>query len=229
MDNINNISNIPKEESIDYKALFFKFYRYWYFFALTIFIFFIIAFLFNKYTKPIYKVNTTVLIQEDKSMMDPQSLIGFGLMGNQQNLENEIGILQSYSLTYRTLKELDFEISYFIEEDFKTRELYQNSPFDVIIDTAHLQPVNLKFYITILSNKKCKIEARGEEIKLYNFIDYTFSDNEIDNLDFDRTYEFGKQIKSQYYSFKIFLNKNYNEKEYKNKDLYFNFNDIESL
>ena len=229
MDNINNISNIPKEESIDYKALFFKFYRFWYFFALAIFIFFTIAFLFNKYTEPIYKVNTTVLIQEDRSSMDPQSLIGFGLMGNQQNLENEIGILQSYSLTYRTLKELDFGISYFIEENFITRELYNNPPFDVIIDTANLQPVNLKFFITILSNKKFKIEARGEEIKLYNFSDYTFSDNEIDNLDFDKTYEFGEQIKSQYYSFKIFLNKNYNEEEYKNKDLYFDFNDIEFL
>jgi uncharacterized protein involved in exopolysaccharide biosynthesis len=229
MDNINNISNIPKEESIDYKALFFKFYRYWYFFALAIFIFFIIAFLFNKYTEPIYKVNTTVLIQEDKSSMDPQSLLGFGLMGNQQNLENEIGILQSYSLTYRTLKGLDFGISYYIEENFITKELYHISPFDVIIDTAHLQPVNLKFFITILSDKKFKIEAKGEEIELYNFTDYTLSDNEIDNLNFDKTYEFGEQIKSQYYSFKIFLNINYNEEEYKNKDLCFIFNDIESL
>ena len=48
-----------KEESVDYKALFFKFYRHWYFFVITIFIALVIAFLFNKYTKPIYEVSTT--------------------------------------------------------------------------------------------------------------------------------------------------------------------------
>ena len=113
MENINNIQDFQQqEESIDIKALFFKFYRYWYLFALTVFVTLIIAFVFNKYTASIYEVSSTVLIQDKQSSsFDVQSLIGFGMGKAQQNLENEIGILQSYSLTSRTVKKLDFDIS----------------------------------------------------------------------------------------------------------------------
>ena len=112
MDNNINLQNIDqKEEPVDYKALFFKFYRFWYFFALTIFVALVIAFLFNKYSKPIYEAKTTVLIKDDKS--SAQNLIGIGFMNSQQNLENEIGILQSYTLTERAVRELNFYISYF--------------------------------------------------------------------------------------------------------------------
>ncbi|MCB0805588.1 MAG: hypothetical protein KDC05_07290, partial [Bacteroidales bacterium] len=80
----NTIQNIPQqpqpqqEEAFDYKALFFKLYRYWYFFVLTIFIALLIAFLFNKYTKAVYEVSTTVLIKDDRSAPDAQALMGFG-------------------------------------------------------------------------------------------------------------------------------------------------------
>jgi uncharacterized protein involved in exopolysaccharide biosynthesis len=73
VDNNNNYLNTNQEESIDIKSLFFKFFRYWYFFALTIFVSLLVAFLFNKYTKPVYEVKTTVLVKEDKAS---QGLLG---------------------------------------------------------------------------------------------------------------------------------------------------------
>ena len=132
MENLQNIQNIvqqQEEESFDYKALFFKLYRYWYFFILTIFIALLIAFLFNKYTKSIYEVSTTVLISDDKGAMDAQQLLGFGMNNNMQNIENEIGKLQSYTLINQTIRELDLKISYFEEDNFVTSELYKNNPF----------------------------------------------------------------------------------------------------
>ena len=162
----NNLDNIyaQQEESIDFKLLFFKFYRYWYFFALTIFVALVISFLFNKYTKPVYEVNTTVLIQDEKNAMDAQSLIGLGMFGGQKNLENEIGILQSYTLATSTIKMLDFDVSYFIEENFISKELYEDSPFTVIFDTNYPQPVNLRFKLTILSDKEFDRLVRPEKM-----------------------------------------------------------------
>jgi uncharacterized protein involved in exopolysaccharide biosynthesis len=78
------------EESFDYKALFFKIYRHWYFFVLTIIVALIIAFLFNKYTKPVYEVSTTVIIKSDRGTnIDPQQLIGLGFRGDLQNRSAE--------------------------------------------------------------------------------------------------------------------------------------------
>ena len=106
------------EESIDYKVLFYKIYSYWYFFLITIFIALLIAFLFNKYTPAVYRVKATVLIKDDKSRMDPQSLLGISLMSSAQNIQNEIGILRSYAVSNRAVRKLDLKVSYFIEENF---------------------------------------------------------------------------------------------------------------
>ena len=169
----NNYTEFQQEESFDYKALFFKLYRYWYFFILTIFIALLIAFLFNKYTKPIYEVKTTVLINDTKGgEMDAQSLMGFGFMNSQQNVENEIGKLQSYTLVNEVVRDLDLYIAYFREENFITKELYKDNPFVLVFDSAHLQPINLKFKITILNNKSFTLEAEGKNIKLYNYKEY---------------------------------------------------------
>ncbi len=106
----------------------------------------IIAFLFNKYTRPIYEVKTTVLIENQRGGdIDPQSLIGLGFRNQWQSLENEMGKLLSYSLAERTIKSLDFEVSYFIEENFITQELYKESPVLVVFDTSHRYPIYVEF------------------------------------------------------------------------------------
>lgn len=123
-----------QEETIDLKMLIFKFARFWYLFVISIFIALLVAFLFNKYTKPVYEVKTVVLIKDQKAgKMDPTALLGLSF-GGQQNLQNEIGILKSYSMGFRTIKELGFEVSYYREEGFITQELYRKAPFTVEID-----------------------------------------------------------------------------------------------
>jgi len=116
---VENFQPYQQEETIDLKALFFKFTRFWYLFAISIFIALLVAFLFNKYTKPVFEVKTSVLVKDNKSKMDPSALLGgLGLGNNQQNLQNEIGILMSYSLSDRTIKSLGLEVSYFREDGF---------------------------------------------------------------------------------------------------------------
>ena len=232
MDNLTDI-NQQKEESVDYKALFFKFYRYWYFFIITIFIALLIAFLFNKYTKPIYKVTTTVLVQDEKknATMDPSSFMeGFGLFSSKKNLENEIGVLKSYTLTSRAVKELNFNVSYYAEDNFITRELYKESPITVILDSIQPQAINLRFNITFISNQKYKLEVDGENVDLYDFREYKkITDKKIEKISLNQTYNFGDQVVSKYFKFKVVLNDNYLKHTLTSKRMSFVFNDLESL
>nr|MBC8488976.1 hypothetical protein [Bacteroidota bacterium] len=233
--NIQNIQNITQqqEESYDYKALFFKLYRYWYFFILTIFIALLIAFLFNKYTKSVYEVDTTVLVKEDNSAPDAQALLGFGFRGNQQNVVNEIWKLKSYTLVNQAVRELNMELSYFKEDNFITSELYKDSPFKVVFDTLHLQPVNVKFKLSILSNKNYTLEAEGNEAKLYDYEKFEIYKDENPTkqvmISIDSTFAFGQYIYNDSYRFKIVLNKQYNPEIHNNKNYYFVFNDVDQL
>ncbi|MDY0335132.1 MAG: hypothetical protein RBR47_09245, partial [Bacteroidales bacterium] len=214
-----------QEESIDIKLLFIKFFRYWYFFALTVFVALVIAFLFNRYTKPVYEVKTTVLIKDDKA---GQNLIGIGIGNSQQNLENEMGIINSYALAARTINNLNFEVSYYKEDNFITSELYKSSPFEVVMDTAHVQPINVKFSIIIQSNSAYQLILQAENASLYSFGEREEISTVDDPIVINKTYKFGEEIETDIFKFTILLTENF-DKEAINQNLSFVFNDYQSL
>ncbi|MCI0472664.1 MAG: Wzz/FepE/Etk N-terminal domain-containing protein, partial [Ignavibacteria bacterium] len=211
---LNNIYQQPQsqqEEAFDYKAFFFKIYRHWYFFILTIIVALIIAFLFNKYTKPVYEVSTTVIIKNDRNAnIDPQQLIGLGFRNDLQNIENEIGVLASYSLTERTVKNLDFFVAYFEEENFISKELYGDNIFEVVYDTGHVQPVNIEFKVNVLSSSKYHIQAEAEKVPLYDYGSFNEAEEKIELLKLNDTLFFGEQFENEALSFHLVLRKNVN-------------------
>ena len=226
-----NLQDInQQQQSVDYKIILFKFYRYWYFFAVTIFIALIVAFIFNKYTKEVYEVKTTVLVKDkSENKINPQDLLGMGLFNNMQNLQNEIGILSSYTLTYRTVTKIGFEVSYFIENNFVTKELYKDSPFVVIMDTTFPQPVNMYFKLKMLSKDTFKLETNDEAIKFFNFSTRKTIEDRKENIFTDETYSFGKEIQTKNFKFKVVLNDKFDEKADLKKSFSFIFKDYDGL
>lgn len=227
----NYIKELEQEETIDFKQLFYKFYKYWYLFIITIFTALTLAFLFNKYTEPIYKVGTTVMIKDDKSGFDPQMMLGLGSMKGAQNLENEIGVLKSRSLVTRAIRALNFNVSYYLEDNFVTRELYLKSPFSVVFDTAFPQPTGLRYQLTILPNNKFMLTTEGESAGVYSYSKQRDVENLPENLNINikQEYSFGQEIKGDYYNFMVLLNTEYNPKEHLNKKFIFNFNKTADL
>ena len=219
-----------KQQAIDYKVILFKIYRYWYLFAVTIFIALIIAFIFNKYTKPIYEVKTTVLIKDkSENRLNPQDIIGLGLFNNMQNLQNEIGILTSYSLTYRTVTKIGFEVSYFVEENFVSREMFKDSPFIVVFDSSFSQPVNLRFNLAILSKDKFRLECKNEDVTFYNYSLKIADEGRLERIAYEETYFFGQEIQNKDFKFRILLTSNFLPKQDINKSFYFLFKDYTGL
>lgn len=226
---MNQFENISyQEENIDIKAMFVKYLRYWPLAAITIILALIASYVFNKYTSPIYEVSTTVLIEEDKSSMGPQDLLGFGLIGNKKNLENEIGILKSYSIAYSTIRKLDFNISYFYEDGLITKELYQNAPIIVEFDKLHPQLVRTHFNIEILSNSQYKIQFEGDYNRTYDFIEHKFLQEHL-NIAYSDIHNFNEIVTSPFIKFKVSINPEYVSQINEYDKLSFIFNDIDYL
>jgi len=104
-----------QEQSIDIKSILFKIIHFWYLFAITITSGIVIAYCFNRYSVPVYEAKTTILIQDDKkksSFTSQDFMNGMGLFSKQKNIDHEIGILKSYTLTEKVVKELGFNITY---------------------------------------------------------------------------------------------------------------------
>ena len=102
--------NLPEDDNIDVRRYLSLFISNWYWFAIALFIALTLVYGINRYSEKIYSVSSTLLIKDDQlgnMNSNAASVIpGGDIFKSQQNLKNEMGILKSFSLNYRVMKEL---------------------------------------------------------------------------------------------------------------------------
>jgi tyrosine-protein kinase Etk/Wzc len=76
---------------------------------------------------------------------------------------DQIVILQSYSVVDSVLRRMDLDVYYFETHRFlgtyRKNELYHDSPFRVVWDKGHLQPLDKPIYIRIMDSGRFEIES----------------------------------------------------------------------
>jgi capsular exopolysaccharide synthesis family protein len=165
----NSREYIFRDETIDLKKYFIKILINWHWFLFSLFFSLTIAYLINRYTEPIYSVNSTIIVRDDeksKGLTGAENIIeGLEMFSSKKNVNNEIDVLKSYSLTNRALKELkDFEVTYIMvgRRGIKESKLYTFSPFIVELDSTHKQLKNQPVNITILDSEKLRIRINNK-------------------------------------------------------------------
>ena len=166
---MDHLQDSVQEESIDIRDFLLKMLGYWHYFVISLIVAIMLAFLINRVTTRVYQIKTTLLVQEEQSMLDAKFAVGMNLYNSSYRLYNEIGILKSYTLTQRALKHLDFTVGYYTSQHMLERELYHECPFRVVLDSTTAQPLFTEIHIEILSPEKFKVTADGRNVSLYNF------------------------------------------------------------
>jgi capsular exopolysaccharide synthesis family protein len=205
-----------QEETIDIKALILKYSQYWYYFVASILFFGCIAFLNNRYTTPKYSVSTTLLIRDDNNtQLGAENLLeGLELFSGKKNLKNEIIILSSYSLFEKVIEELNLGVSYYQHGFLQTNELFGISPFEVEVDTSHIQLTGINFQIIPINNKEFTLSVSASNQFPYNILTKRLEKSLIANIDIEKKYAFNSIIESKFFSFRV------------NKSIYFNLEKI---
>lgn len=113
------------------KDLLLRYLRNWKWFALSVVVCLILGFVYLRYQAPVYEVNATILIKDDKKGAISSELSAFedlGIFNSNNNIDNEIEILKSRSLMRRVVNELKLNISYFSYGRPIEHERYSNTP-----------------------------------------------------------------------------------------------------
>ncbi len=219
MNNIKQEYDIyQNEESIDIKKYLFLFISKWYWFAITIGIGVSVAYLVNRYSESVYRVNSSIIVSEENSDVGGIESIVEDMFRTRRRrramVENEITILKSYKLAQIAVEKLDFGITYtgVGRREIVESEMYKNSPFIVILDTSETNLRNYPVYVTILSNSKALIEINDK----YNIKQELF---------------FGENFRSTPFNFKIELRDagNFMYKKEESNKYYFNINTVNGL
>ena len=166
------------EETINVKEIIFKYSKYWYYFFLCIVFCLFGAFLYNRYTTPLYSGSTSILIRDDSnaSLGAENLLEGLELFSGKKNLKNEIGILESYDLIAKTIQDLQFQTSYFHVGKIRTAEVYKNVPFLSEVDSNNTQTLGIAFHVYILENNSFELNTEAKNVRQYIPVKKTFTE-----------------------------------------------------
>ena len=212
MDNL-ELQNKPQyqeEETLDLKVIIIKILSYWYLFVIGVIVALAVGFVYNRYTPNVYQTTASVFVKEDKMGIDPTSMMTGLTFKSSINIDNEIGILQSFGLRERTIKELDFfNVSYYVKGRLATRELYKSTPFNVELDYDTLQVVGNSYQIEFIDNESYRLKSKEGGYSVYS---YKTDSNAglIEMPDYEGVYRFGEWVNNGYNKFRIILNSNYN-------------------
>lgn len=195
---------------IDLRAIMGRMVSKWYYFVASVFIIMLGAFFYLKKADRIYKVSASLLInkKDQDALQSDKFMKGLGLLVNDSDKEDEVGILKSYSLIRHTVQTLDYGISYYVKERFRSRQVYRDRPFTIEIDSLHPQLVGLKFEVEILGPDRCLLKAEGEEVSVYDPIKDEVVGRVYD-YSFEREIKTGQPYEDNNLAFTITLDKNY--------------------
>ena len=158
-----------EEQSIDIKALIYIFLSRWYLFLISVIIAVGLGWLYNHFKTPQYQVAGTVLIKDQKSRLDPTSIMTGVYYGNYQNLDNELAILKSYTLCERVVKKMQLEVTYFDNTGFKAVELYKSAPFYIEFDKEIPQAVDLVYNIVFNNDETVSLKAESDHFTQFDY------------------------------------------------------------
>ena len=216
----NEIDN--NEETVDFKLLIKKYTAYWYYFILSVSVCLFIAFLYNRYIRPTYIVSTTIEIRDDNNtQLGVENILeGMEMFSVKTNIENEKAVLKSFTLSERTITELGLQLSFFKHGSVQTVNQYKVNPYNVIFDTSHLQLANVDMYIDILNDEEFKLKIDCKDQNTYDIKNNKKNNIIQANLSYNSTHEFEKQIKTDYFSFKLVKTPYFNKKTYLEDNTY---------
>jgi tyrosine-protein kinase Etk/Wzc len=199
-----------EDDNLDIKRYISLFLSNWYWFVISLFIAFTLAYGINRYSEKLFTVNSTLLIKDGQNggglSFAENFMPGSNVFNNRQNLNNELGILKSFRLNKRVIDSLpEFRTVYFGvgRRNFVESRMYKSCPFVVSAKTLDSQPEGVKINVRIISESSYFLEINGifnikREIKFGDrFIEKGF--NFIIDLRDPIGFKFNPDLSNKYY------------------------------
>jgi capsular exopolysaccharide synthesis family protein len=165
--NMVNQQHIEEEDSINFKEIVIKLLDKWPWFLSSVLICLIIAFLYGRYTPPIYLVKARVLVNDDEkgSSIGKQagSLMDLGgILGTKNSVDNEVEILKTRFLMEQVVRQMQLNVVYSKKINLVSRELYK-SPFTLRILKGVDTIVTTKLDVQKISKNRLLVSTKNFE------------------------------------------------------------------
>ena len=181
----------PKEiQAITPKQIWELLVQNWWIYLVCLSIAIAIAFYINRNTKPVYAIKTSALIKSSKDVNSAVSEVLYGeeLFGAKSvDLESEAYIMKSSTLISKTLKDLNFNVSYYSIVDGDVNEIYPDSPITLEFEGSNYIPYNYQILVIPLDSDTYSLSLETDS-KLESIFKKDHNLRMFDNM----TFKFGE-------------------------------------
>ncbi|MBS1741492.1 MAG: polysaccharide biosynthesis tyrosine autokinase [Bacteroidetes bacterium] len=126
-------SSVQKEDNLVTQLLA-KYITYWPAFLIFVIVAVSGAYVYLRYTTPLYEATATLIIKDEKKGADDSKLMeSLNMISTKKIIENEVEVLQSRSLMENVVKSLHLYAPVFIEGKVKAQPAYTASPLEIVV------------------------------------------------------------------------------------------------
>ncbi len=149
---LESMQESDEKSSIDFQAIYSTLVLNWKWFVLSLAICLGVAYIYLRYTTPIYQAQAKLLIKEEGQSRRGNSIqnaTNLGIISNSNGLDNEMEILKSKTLAQQAVFDLKLYVTYRHEGRVKDHLLYKNQEVNVDMDFEHLKRLKAPINLTI--------------------------------------------------------------------------------
>ncbi len=171
--------------AVDVGLVFFLIKRYKWIFSSVIVLVSALAFIYLRYSQPIYESKVLIQINDNRA----EQVLRLGNIGENDNaIAEAIEQIRSKVFLRRVVERLDVTVTYYTQGTFKNNELYRSSPFLVKINLKNKSLEGVQFFVDIDPLKE-------QGVLKYNNKELNFKINSwVNNKDFDITVFFNPEL-----------------------------------
>lgn len=154
--------------NLSFRDLFYKYVRFLPFFIISVAIALLGAFLYLRYTVPVYSAAGSMIIKSDQEARNGDKFDELLSSNRSQNIQSEIEILKSRPLMQRVVQALHLEFSYFAIGKIKKVNIYRQGPFLINALRITDSSATFAFKIKFVDNNSFRI---NDENKVFHYGD----------------------------------------------------------
>lgn len=132
---------------------------------LFVLIAFVAAYVYVRYTPPVYESNTIVQIKQENNM---SKVLELDKLQEMQDISGEIELLRSKVILRKVLAKLPLQVAYYNQGTVLQYELYKSSPYQVDVISFDSSFTNIPVFIEFENEKQFTLEYK------YGGKEYTF-------------------------------------------------------
>lgn len=159
----------PPSDDIDLMRYVSLFLSNWLWIAAALFIALGVAYIYNRYSQRAYNVKSTLLIKEQQTsgaIANMEQIFAGNVYNPYPNLDDEVAILQSYTLNYRVIEEMpETHVAYIPvgRNGIQGQRTYKSSPF-VLKTLADKQPEGVHMTIRFTEGDRYTVEIDEDQL-----------------------------------------------------------------